>query len=140
MLLSCLMLENVASVNDFDVVDRMEFNEGDAPAIYLQLIDANKRRSCQGYVPTGLRYMPADDATLQVTIENVNAAKKIVRLAEQPFAQDPSIWKLSLMPADSVAGTLNLRLLLTEPAGLSTKVTNGYVSAAVAVRSATGRL
>jgi hypothetical protein len=66
---------------------------------------------------------------LEITISSIDNAKKIIRFASQPYAQDPSIWALSLFSTDSLKGSADLMLKLTE--GLV--VTRGSVRQALAV-------
>ncbi len=58
--------------------------------------------------------MPAVGALLSATINHLDDAKKVTRSCTQPFAQDPSIWKLQVLATDYVKGTLDLKLTLTE--------------------------
>lgn len=131
MLLSCVMLSNVCGVNGFDYAGPAEFSEGDTPTLYLQLIDLSQNRATAGFVPPGRRYIPSVGATLMVTLDNIDSAKKVVRAATQPYAQDPSIWSVPILSTDSIKGTVTLRLQLTE----GVKVTNGTLKAAVLVAS-----
>lgn len=129
MLLSARMLNNVASVNAFDWAENVEFTQGDQVDVYFQLIDASLDKAVKGYVPAGRRYMPAAGATLSVTIANIDDAVQIVRSASQPFANDPSIWKVSVLNSDKIVGTCALVLVLNE----SGKKTYGRLEAAVLV-------
>lgn len=130
MLLSARMLKNVASVNLFAYTDVVKFTEGDNPVVYFQLVDLDQDRSLDGYNPPGKRFCPAATSTLQVSIVSIDNAKRIVRYASQPFAQDPSIWALTLMPSDVLKGSADLLLVLTQPTNL---VTRGAVRQALAV-------
>jgi hypothetical protein len=127
MLLSCRLIQNASSVNDFDYVERFELTEGDTPSVYLQLVDLTVDKDKD---PPGRRYMPAAGAALQVTLDHLDDSKKIVRAATQPFAQDPSIWKFDILLTDVVKGTVTLRLQLTE----GSKVTRGSLRAALCVQ------
>lgn len=108
-------LTDVASVNSFEVVPALEIASGDGQTIYFQLIDASLDRAEQGYYPSGRRYVPATGATLKVTLININDDKKIVRVAAQPYASDPSIWSIPILSSDPVAGTASLNFELKEP-------------------------
>lgn len=130
MLLSARMLNAVANVNTFEYVSAVEFTEGDAPSIYFQLVDSSLDKLLR---PTGRRYMPASGAVLQCVINNIgqfdpNKDTTITRFATQPFAGDPSIWKLVLLPTDAVRGTCSIQLTLTEGSvvtrGLASNVIN----------------
>jgi hypothetical protein len=129
MLLSARILNNVANVNVFSYDDTARFTEGDAPEIYFQLIDASLDRASDGFSPGGRRYMPAAGATLQITLGFIDDSKKVIRTAVQPFASDPSIWKLALLSTDQVRGTADLQLRLTE----GSKVTSGVLRQAISV-------
>jgi hypothetical protein len=121
MLLSCRMLNNVADVNTWEYVNQAEFTAGDAPTIYIQLIDLSKQKAEQGFNPAGKRFMPAAGATLTVLVDTLDDAKKVTRAATQPFSNDPSIWALTFFPTDSIKGTATLRLTLIEPGPKTTK-------------------
>lgn len=132
MLLSVRPLNNVVGVNDFEAVDHLEFTEGDAPSLFFQLIDLSKDRSEQGFIPAGRRYIPAVGATLQVEFGNLDDAKVTTKTATQPFASDPSIWRVDLMSTDPVTGTVRAKLTLTEGATVRRAALDG----ALRVRSA----
>jgi hypothetical protein len=131
MLLSARMLNNVASVNAFSWTDEVEFTQGDATDIYFQLIDATLDKPVYGFKPGGRRYMPAAAATLSVTINNIDDAVAITRIAVQPFAQDPSIWRVSVLNSDKIVGTCALMLALNETG----KLTTGILQSAVLIHS-----
>ena len=124
MLLSGRILTDVGGVNIFDYAESAQFTEGDAPSIYIQLIDVAKD---QKLTPPGRRYMPAAGALLEVTIGNVDTAKVVTRTASQPFSNDPSIWKIYLLTTDPVRGTVDVTLKLTEGA----VITRGYMRSAI---------
>lgn len=130
MRLSARMLENVVDENTFDhAPDGARFTSGDAPVLYFQLIDLNKDESKQGFSPAGRRYVPEDDADLEVVLDNIDDDLKLTRSATQPFDGDPSIWSLELMTTDHVEGTVTMRLTLTE----GDKVTRGSLRDAIRV-------
>lgn len=131
MLLSARMLVDVGGVNSWEYSQAVEFSEGDAPQVHFQLIDSSLDRHL---VPKGRRYMPASGATLEVTLDNLDDEKKVVRSATQPFSQDPSIWRIQLLTTDKVRGTTTMRLKLTE----GTTVRRGSLPAAILVASAKG--
>lgn len=133
MLLSARFLNDVASVNSFEPADAAEFTEGDATYVYFQLIDLTLDRQADGFEPAGRRYVPAVGATLQCVIESIDDAKTVTRLADQPFAQDGSIWRVQILSSDTIRGTANLRLRLTE--GSTTRT--GLVKSGFRIHSAT---
>jgi hypothetical protein len=133
MILSARFLTNAANVNSFDYSEFVEFVEGDTVTVYLQLVDSSKDLDRDGFKPAGRRYVPVSGATLTVTVDNINDAKKVIRAASQPFANDPSIWSFQIMATDTVKGTANLRLTLTE----SGVVRKGFIQPAFRVWPAT---
>lgn len=132
MILSARILASVGSVNDFCYTQQIKFVEGDQLDVYIQLIDAAKMDVADQWKPSGMRFMPAAGATLSVTIDNIDDAKKIARPATQPFPLDPSIWKFTIMASDGIKGTQNLKLALTQ-GGV---VTRGLVKSVLRVSSA----
>lgn len=134
MLLSARILNNVANINLFSYTDVMRFTEGDIPKIYLQLVDMGQDTALGGFSPPGKRYIPAVAATLQVTISSIDDAKKIIRFATQPYAQDPSIWCVTLFTTDVLRGSADIQLLLTE----GTVITYGVVKQALAIEPRNG--
>lgn len=131
MLLSARMLNDVNSVNSWENADSIQFTKGDVVDIYFVTIDASLDTASENFLPPGRRYVPAAGATLQVVIESIDDAKKITRYASQPFANDLSIWKVSILSSDIIEGTANLRLTLTE----TSKVTRGLLRNALRIQS-----
>lgn len=130
MLLSALMLKDVQSVNSYEPDTELSWTEGDSLDVYFQLIDASLDRATQGFWPEGRRYVPAAGATLSCVIENIDDGKKITRQAVQPFPNDGSIWRLSVLSSDTIRGTPQLRLTLTE----GSKITRGLVRLALKIQ------
>ena len=128
MLLGSCVLNGVASVNTFDYVSAADWTAGDTVSLYIQLLDLSLDR------PGGRRYIPLAGATLEVTLDSIDSAKRIVRAASQPYSQDSSIWLVSILSTDTIRGTVNLRLKLTE-AG---KVTRGTSETAVRIHAVGG--
>jgi hypothetical protein len=134
MLLACRFLADVANVNSFDgVASSISMNAGDTQALYFQLVDTSVDRKDQGFNPPGRRYIPASGATVSVTFTNTDTGPDVcvtefggsrinpsvqatlIRSASNPFAQDTSIWKVQLLGTDSLKGTVNVAVTLTEP-------------------------
>lgn len=133
MLLSARCLNDVANVNSFEYSDDIEFTAGDPASVYFQLTDASLDKSLDGFVPAGRRYMPAVGATLQCTVESIDDSKTLVRFATQPFVNDPSIWQLNFLASDTIRGTANIRLKLTE----GSVVRSGLMKAVLRIQSLT---
>ncbi len=134
MRLSVRMLDSVSGVNNFNYANSVGMTEGDSPTVYFQLIDASQDRADQGFVPSGRRYVPASGATVSVLFGNVDDARKVSKSATQPYAGDPSIWSITLLPTDTIRGTVNMVVTLTE--GL--KVTKGVLQQALSVEALDG--
>ncbi len=106
-------LIDVQGVNDYIESQQLEMNLGDPVTFYFQLVDLEKNLAQHGYSPAGLRYFPADAATMTITFLNVDASKQFLRVATQPFG-DLSIWSADILATDPVAGTVSVRIVLTE--------------------------
>ncbi len=131
MLLAARMLNNVQSVNSFDWTSQVEFTQGDQVDIYFQLVDATLDKAVGKFSPSGRRYVPAAGATLTVKLDNIDDNVAITRPASQPFSQDGSIWKVTILSSDVLMGTCALALTLLEGA----KQTRGRVEAAVLIHN-----
>ena len=115
MLLSAHFLNDVGSVNVYQYDDELAITSGNATTIYFQLIDASVNKSGDGFNPPGRRYMPASGATLTVTFTSINDDNEVERLASQPYADDKSIWSVSVLASDEIEpGTVVVELSLSE--------------------------
>jgi hypothetical protein len=76
--------------------------------------------------------MPAAGALLSVVFDSIDVAKKITKVASQPFATDGSIWKVDLTTQDTakLVGTVGMSFTLTE----GTRVVTGRRLAALMVK------
>ena len=115
MLLSTQWLIDVGSVNNFDISQQLEIGAGDTQDIYFQLIDISVNCPEDGFAPAGRRYMPAATSTVSVEMLSTECGKQIIRTATQPFPQDASIWKFSILGTDPLNGTIILKIKLVEP-------------------------
>lgn len=129
MVLGARILNDVAGVNSYGYTDSARSTEGNAYDLYIQLVDESVDPASDGFWPSGRRYMPVSGASLQVTVGFIDDAKKIIRACTQPFAQDPSIWKLSVLSTDHWRGSADLKLKLTE----GSVVTYGFVRLALSI-------
>jgi hypothetical protein len=114
-------LVDVSDVNNFRYATEIQSVAGDATDLYFQLVDLDKKpyHTHTWFVNEffGIRHLPSADLetlTLSVTFRNIDDAKQFVRFASQPFPEDSSIWKVSILTTDPVAGTVNLKFILTE--------------------------
>ena len=128
-------LVEVSGVNAWRYATEWEAFRGDPADLYFQLVDAERNI---GLVFThdvkGLRYMPPAASTLLVTFLNVNTAKQFNRAASQPFAQDPSIWRVQVLASDTMlGGTVSMKFALTEPGPV---VRGAYLQAGLRVSGA----
>lgn len=133
MRLGVRMLQNVTSVNAWDWASQVEATQGDTFDVYFQLVDLTRDTPVQGFKPSGRRFVPEAGATMSVRLDNIDDAVALTRAATQPYAQDPSIWKFSVLATDTIRGTCALQITLTEPTG--TKKTYARVEAVVAIKA-----
>lgn len=110
-------LVDVESVNDFQYSTQLEYHAGDATDFYIQLVDQDKNPTQQGFYPSGLRYCPLANSTLQVTFINISNSKQVVRFASQPFTNDTSIWTVPILATDPLQGTVSIKCVLSENVG-----------------------
>jgi len=131
MKLSAIFLVDVGSVNIYQESQQLEMTEGDSATVYIQLRDLAVQTAYQGYKNPGRRYVPAALSTLTVQIDTMNSANlaTVTKVCDQPYAQDPSIWRFLLLSTDPIAGTKRLKLTLTE----GTKISYGVVNSALLV-------
>lgn len=128
------MLADVANVNSYEYVTTHEMAANDSGYVYFQLKDNSVLKSAapQRFYPSGRRYIPAVGASLQVEVNNLNDARKIIRTATAPFTEDRSIWRLQILPTDNItAGTFSLFLTLNE-GGIFTR---GVVNMAMSIQA-----
>jgi hypothetical protein len=129
MQLSARILANVGGANAFSYADAVHITEGDGADVYLQLIDVSVDTSDEGYHPPGRRFVPAEGATLEVTVGHIDTLRRVMRVAVQPFPGDASIWRFTLLPTDPVRGSQDLKLRLVE----GTRAKNGVVRRALSI-------
>lgn len=114
MLLSGRPLTDVQSVNSFRDATEISINKGDAVSLYIQLVDLEQNLAKHAFSPPGLRYIPVAGATLQVQFQNIDDAKVFTRMASNPFPDDRSIWRFSILATDPIDSTQNVKCTLTE--------------------------
>ena len=117
MRLNAKILKNVASVNQWQYGSQAYVQEGQSNEIYLQLVDLDKVPGTDKSVAlpeNPMRYIPQGSVvTLVVTFPSIDSAQELVIEAIQPFADDKSIWKISLS-SSQLPKTGNFKLKLTE--------------------------
>jgi hypothetical protein len=131
MVLSLRPLSGFASINTFTFNDAFFFSQGDTPTLYFQLVDTSVNSAYAGYNPTGLAYHPPPTAILSITITSINQALSITRYATLVSANDTSIWSMALMPSDTLAGNMSVKMVLMD----GSTVINGYAGNVIRVSS-----
>ncbi len=125
MFLSGSMLRNVQNVNSFIRANQISVRSGNPTTLYLQLTDADQIVSDNGDF---LRYIPASGATMTITVDNISGTNNLInRAASQPYAQDPSVWSVTILSTD-VLRNGNLYGTLTEGATVRTFVIENALS------------
>ena len=107
-------LIDVCGVNDFIPSVRIEGTVGDSFDFYFQLLDLEKNLEHHGWAPPGLRFVPGDGSMVTVNIWNCDSAKRFARQASNPFPQDTSIWKITLLDTDPLDSTVNFKVVLLD--------------------------
>lgn len=105
------LLDDVCNVNDFKEVDELSIRAGEAADIYLELktVDSDGEE---------IRYMPQGTGlVVTVKFRHLDSNKVITRVASQPFADDKSIYKISIAANERLAfDTMEARVQTTTPA------------------------
>lgn len=106
MKLSVKFLKNVANINSFQYADQWNISEGSEHTLYFQFIDKLKE---------DLRYISQATSIDEVTVTflNIDEASEIIKTATQPFADDKSIWMITLA-ADEVPNPGAVKVSITE--------------------------
>jgi hypothetical protein len=112
MLLDLRLLKDVGTVNLWTPTTTIEAYEREDVGFTFQLVD--RAAADDGGLGGGRRYVPAPGATLTVTFQNVDDAKKVTRVATKPFVGDDSIWRANVLAADGLRGTVTISLALLE--------------------------
>lgn len=105
------ILDNVRNVNDFDEVDEITLIRGNQTDLYFRLMfrryDKDGEISDQRYIPQGAPFSVA------VQFDNLSQQFHVRRTASKPFADDSSIWKVTILPQDQIMFN-SMRVVLTE--------------------------
>jgi len=108
-------LDQVADVNHYRAVEKREIVRGNADSLFFRLetiIDNNLHRDGLDHE---VRYIPVAGATLVVTFANLDSSETIVRVANNPFPGDTSIFMVPILPTDVIQFN-SCKMLLTEGA------------------------
>lgn len=102
------LLDSVLNVNNFCVVDELNYSQGSGTSIFFQLIQ-EKSSKCEEC--NKIRYIPTMPATIQVKFDNIDSDQVITRTAVMCFsADDRSIWRVDMMPTDKIMGIVSANL------------------------------
>jgi hypothetical protein len=105
MKLSAKFLKNVANINNFEYANQWDIAEGSAHTLYFQIIDKHMN---------DLRYMSqAAVFSVSVTFLSINDDEEIVKTATRPFADDKSIFSITLN-ADEIPNSGAVKFSLTQ--------------------------
>lgn len=124
MRLSARILKQVADGSNYDYANQFTYNQGSTADLYIQLVNLDYNSSNE--VP-GIPYHALTGATLQVVLSALNTANVLTAMATQPFANNSSIWKISI-PSTALFSSGNVKLTLTEGLIISTgSIINGII-------------
>lgn len=86
--LSAHILENVANVNNYDVVNQATLFEGQANSLYFQIVNKSKDE---------IRYLSQTTSlAVSLVFPSIDDAEEFEVAAAMPFSDDKSIWKVDL--------------------------------------------
>ena len=110
MRLNARILKNVANINQWEYSSDAYVQEGQVNEIYFQIIDLDKKIDSNCY----MRYLStAASIGVEVTFPSLDDAQVITATATQPFADDKSIWKVSLS-STQLPNSGSIKIKLTE--------------------------
>ena len=101
MRLSAKLLQNVINVNHWEYANEIYIGEGNVNEFYFQLVNLSKSPNPEdgiGILPEfPMRYMSQASAiSIKVFFDSIDDDEEFEINATQPFADDKSIWKISL--------------------------------------------
>ncbi len=105
------ILDNVRNVNDFDEIDEITLVRGNQTDLYFRLMS---RRYNKDGEASDQRYIPQSSPfTVAVQFDNLNQQYHVRRTASQPFPDDASIWKVTILSQDQIMFN-SMRVVVTE--------------------------
>ncbi len=123
MLLGAVMLKAVQNVNSYQRSSQATIRQGNPATVFFQLVDLDQTDS----FGQPLRYIPASGSSVTVTLNSINSANVINRLASQPYSDDRSIFAVALVAADRPSsGNFDITLL-ESGSTFTTSVANGLI-------------
>lgn len=130
MRINAKMLKNVSGVNHWEYATEAYLQEGQINEFYFQLVDLNKihpaeKSKAQPDFP--LRYISqATVVSATVTFPALDSGDQFDIVATQPFADDKSIWKVTV-PSAQVPSSGNIIVTLTEDGATKTFVVKSAI-------------
>lgn len=116
MRLNAKIIKNVSSVNHWEYTDSAYLQEGQINEFYFRLVDLDKIHPGEKskILPDfPLRYIPQGTTTVSVTFPDLNPENEFSASASQPFADDKSIFKITLA-SNQVPNSGGMRISITE--------------------------
>lgn len=108
MTLSSKILKNVDSLNAWQTSENWSLGRdgdlGEPATLYFQIVDLDRN---------GIRHIPSNAATMQVTFPSLNDDLTLTKTAEIAFVDDRSIWKVDILATDLPSGGV-VRFALTD--------------------------
>lgn len=116
MRLNAKMLKNVSNVNSWQYTGQASIQEGQTNEIYVQLVDLDKIPGTDKSVAlpeNPLRYIPQGSViTVSASFPSIDTAQEFTVIGTQPFADDKSIWKFSLLTTQlPKSGNFKIKLI-----------------------------
>ena len=112
-------LKNVDNINSWQYSSQSTVYSGQTNDLYFQIVDRDRADST--------RYIPVSGATCSIYFPNLDNAKKLTIQASQPFAQDSSIWKVTVAANQNVSSG-NVVFNLTENSITKSYVIDGFIT------------
>lgn len=100
MRINAKILKNVANINQWEYANQAYAQEGQINEFYFQLVDLDKTHETERSIAlpdNPLRYIPQGAVvSVEVTFPDIDSASQFTVIASQPFADDKSIYKVTL--------------------------------------------
>lgn len=116
MRLNAKILKNVASVNNWSYANQATVQEGQSNEIYFQIVDYDQipgADKSSALPDSPLRYIPQGTVvTLSASFPSIDSAQEFTVIGIQPFADDKSIWKVTLLSTQiPKSGNFKIKLI-----------------------------
>ena len=117
MRLNAKILKNVAGVNNWAYANQASIQEGQANEIYFQIVDWDQIPGTDKSIAlpdAPLRYIPQGAViSLSASFPSIDSAQEFSVVGTQPFPDDKSIWKVTLL-SNQVPKSGNFKIKLVE--------------------------